>query len=70
MRWASRFLLLMILTLFVSSCASPFYCTHRWSEHGRKEFIRYNKRVGESPMVQDVKRLQAMCNASKGKYDL
>ncbi len=70
MRWASRFLLLTILMLFVSSCASPFYCTHRWSEPGREEFIRYNQLAGESPLVQDVKRLQQQCNASKAKYDL
>ena len=70
MRWASRFLLLTILMLFATSCASPFYCTFRWSDAGREEFIRYNKRAGESPMVQDFKRMQQQCNASKGKYDL
>ena len=69
MRWASRFLLLTILATTLS-CASPFYCTFLWSDNGRAEFKQLNRERGESPMVQDVKRLQQQCNASKSKYDL
>ncbi len=58
-------LCLLIPTLFGISCSTTSAVGEcpEWSISGAEEFVRYNSRVGESPMIQDVKRRAQFCNA-------
>ena len=63
MRLASLCLLIpMLLGISCSTTSNVGECP-KWSTSGAEEFVKYNSLVGESPMVQDVKRRAKFCNA-------